>query len=65
MPALRHGPGPDAICSGVETVEQLEENVSVIKHQRPFDDKELTQLLTRTSKGKIGPEVEWYKKKNA
>ncbi len=57
--------GPDTICSGVETVEQLDHNVSVIKHQRPFDDKELTQLLTRTGKGKIGPEVEWYKKKNA
>ena len=56
---------PDTICSGVESVEQLEQNVAVIKHQKPFDDKELTKLLTRTGKGKLGPEVESYKKKNA
>jgi len=57
--------GPDVICSGVETVEQLEQNVAVIKHQKPFTDSEITSLLTRTGKGKIGPEIEWYKKKNA
>ena len=57
--------GPDTICSGVETVEQLEQNVAVIKHQKPFTNSELTELLTRTSKGKIGPDIEWYKKKNA
>ena len=57
--------GPDTICSGVETVEQLDQNVAVIKHQPPFDDKELRRLLTRTSQGKIGPEIESYKRKNA
>ena len=57
--------GPDTICSGVETVKQLEQNVAVIKHQQPFDNEELTQLLTRTGKGKIGPQVESYKKKRA
>ena len=57
--------GPDTICSGVETVEQLEQNVAVIKHQKPFTDGELTELLTRTGKGKIGPDIEWYKRKNA
>lgn len=57
--------GPDTICSGVETVEQLEQNIAVIKHQKPFTDGELTELLSRTSKGKIGPDIEWYKKKNA
>ncbi|MDA1314298.1 MAG: aldo/keto reductase [Acidobacteria bacterium] len=57
--------GPDVICSGVETVEQLEQNVAVIKHQKPFTDSEITDLLTRTGKGKIGPDIEWYKKKNA
>jgi len=57
--------GPDTICSGVETVEQLEQNVAVIKHQKPFTGGELTELLTRTGKGKIGPDIEWYKRKNA
>jgi aryl-alcohol dehydrogenase-like predicted oxidoreductase len=57
--------GPDTICSGVETVEQLEQNVAVIKHQKPFTDGKLTELLTRTGKGKIGPDIEWYKRKNA
>ncbi len=57
--------GPNTIVSGVETAGQLEENVAVIKHGKPFESQELRQLLTRTGKGKLGPEIEWYKKKQA
>lgn len=57
--------GPNTIVSGVETTGQLEENVAVIKHGQPFESQELRQLLTRTGKGKLGPQIEWYKKKQA
>lgn len=57
--------GPNTIVSGVETTGQLEENVAVIKHGKPFGSQELRQLLTRTGKGKLGPQIEWYKKKQA
>ena len=51
------------ICSGVETIEQLEENVATIKHDQPYSEAEMETLLSRTGKGKIGAEVEWYKLK--
>lgn len=57
--------GPNTIVSGVETAGQLEENVAVIKHGQPFESQELRQLLTRTGKGKLGPQIERYKKKPA
>ena len=56
---------PDTIVSGVQTIEQLEENVSVIKHLGPFSDEEVRQLVARTSKGPLGAEVEGYKRKEA
>jgi aryl-alcohol dehydrogenase-like predicted oxidoreductase len=57
--------GPDTIVSGVETVEQLEENVATIKTAKPFTHDEIQTLLSRTAKGKIGPEIEQYKRKEA
>lgn len=57
--------GPDTIVSGVETVEQLEENVATIKTAKPFTDDEIQTLLSRTSKGPIGPGIEQYKRKEA
>jgi aryl-alcohol dehydrogenase-like predicted oxidoreductase len=57
--------GPDTIVSGVETVEQLEENVATIKTSKPFSDDEIQLLLTRTAKGPLGPEIEQYKRKQA
>ncbi len=56
---------PDTIVSGVETVEQLEENVAIIKTQKPFTEEEVRQLLSRTSQGPVGSKVEEYKKKEA
>jgi len=57
--------GPDTIVSGVETVEQLEENVATIKTAKPFTGDEIKTLLSRTAKGPIGPGIEQYKRKQA
>ena len=57
--------GPDTIVSGVETIEQLEENVATIKHDGPFNESEVKTLLSRTSNGPIGADIEWYKRKDA
>ena len=56
---------PHTIVSGVETIEQLEENVATIKQRQPFTEEEQKTLLSRTSKGKYGPEIEQYKRKDA
>jgi len=56
---------PHTIVSGVETIEQLEENVGVIKNEKPFNESELSTLLRRTSTGKYGPDIEQYKRKDA
>jgi aryl-alcohol dehydrogenase-like predicted oxidoreductase len=56
---------PDTIVSGVETVDQLEQNVAVIKNEKPFSEAEARQLLTRTRQGPIGSKIEPYKKKDA
>lgn len=52
------------IVSGVETVEQLEENVATIKHDKPYNDDEIKTLLSRTSQGPLGPEIERYKRRD-
>ncbi len=57
--------GPDTIVSGVETIEQLEQNVATIKTAEPFTDAEIKALLSRTKNGPIGPAVEQYKRKQA
>jgi predicted aldo/keto reductase-like oxidoreductase len=53
----------DTVVSGAETVPQLEENVAVLKTFRPMSKREITDLLKRTGQGKIGPDIERYKKK--
>ncbi len=53
------------IVSGVETVEQLEENVATIKHDKPFTADEIKTLLSRTSQGPVGPDIERYKRADA
>jgi predicted aldo/keto reductase-like oxidoreductase len=55
----------DTIVSGVETVEQLEENVAILKNEKPFTEEEINQLLSRTSHGPVGPSIEQYKRKEA
>jgi len=56
---------PHTIVSGVETIEQLEENVGIVKHAKPFSESEISQLLARTAKGPVGPGIESYKRKEA
>ena len=55
--------GPDTIVSGVETVEQLEQNVGIVKNLKPYNDEEVSQLLSRTGKGPFGPDLEQYKRR--
>jgi uncharacterized protein len=52
----------DTLVSGVETVQQLEENVLACKTFAKMTPQEMSALLDRTSKGPIGTKVETYKK---
>ena len=51
------------VVSGVETVEQLEQNVAVLKTLKPMSKREIAAVLERTRKGPHGPKIEGYKKK--
>jgi predicted aldo/keto reductase-like oxidoreductase len=53
----------DVVVSGVETLEQLEENVGVCKSFKKMTREEIAALLARTGKGPYGVEVENYKRK--
>ena len=52
----------DTLVSGVETVQQLEENVLTIKTFQKMSRDEVSTLLSRTAKGPIGSKIERYKK---
>ena len=52
----------DTLVSGVETVEQLEQNIGVLKTMKKMSKQEMTTLLSRTKKGLTGPGVEKYKR---
>jgi predicted aldo/keto reductase-like oxidoreductase len=54
---------PDTIVSGPQTVEELEQNVAVIKAWQKFTPQEISSILERTRKGPIGSRIESYKKK--
>ena len=53
---------PDTLVSGVETLEQLEQNVGIVKNFQPMSDEEQDALLSRTKKSETGVGVERYKK---
>ncbi len=55
----------DTQVSGVETVEQLEQNVAIVKAFQKMSGAEISTLLERTRKGPIGTKVERYKKPEA
>jgi predicted aldo/keto reductase-like oxidoreductase len=55
----------DVLVSGVETVPQLEQNVSIVKSFRPMSSQELTTILDRTKKGPHGSKIENYKRPEA
>jgi aryl-alcohol dehydrogenase-like predicted oxidoreductase len=52
----------DVVISGVQTIEQLEQNVLTCKTFKKMSDREIADLLARTAKGPVGVEVEKYKK---
>jgi aryl-alcohol dehydrogenase-like predicted oxidoreductase len=52
----------DVVVSGMQTVEQLEQNALACKTFTKMTDKEIADLLARTAKGPVGVEVEKYKK---
>ncbi|MCW5983294.1 MAG: aldo/keto reductase, partial [Bryobacteraceae bacterium] len=51
----------DTLVSGVETVEQLEQNVLACKTFQPMTKDEISKLLARTKSGPHGSKVEQYK----
>jgi predicted aldo/keto reductase-like oxidoreductase len=52
----------DTLVSGVESVEQLEQNILVCKTYRKMSAVEVKELLARTGKGPVGSKVEQYKR---
>ena len=55
----------DTVVSGVQTVEELEQNVLACKTFKKMSGTELSSLLDRTRRGPIGSKVETYKKPEA
>jgi uncharacterized protein len=53
----------DTLVSGVETVEQLEQNVATVKAFQKMSKQEISLLLHRTKQGPTGTKVESYKVK--
>ena len=52
----------DVVISGMQTVQQLEQNVLTCKTFQKMTDQEISELLARTRKGPVGTQVETYKK---
>ncbi len=52
----------DTLVSGVETEQQLEENILACKMFRKLGAGEMDALLKRTAKGAVGPKIEQYKR---
>ncbi len=52
----------DTMVSGVETVEQLEQNVLLCKTMEPMTEDEQRHILARTARGQIGAKIENYKR---
>jgi aryl-alcohol dehydrogenase-like predicted oxidoreductase len=52
----------DALVSGVETVAQLEANVQTASTMKPMTKPEIDAMLSATRKGRIGVEIENYKR---
>ncbi len=53
----------DVVVSGVQTVEELEQNVALCKSFKKMTPQEISQLLARTKQGPYGVQVENYKRK--
>jgi aryl-alcohol dehydrogenase-like predicted oxidoreductase len=53
----------DVVVSGAETVEQLEQNIAVLKSFKKMTPAEVSSILSRTKQGLTGSQVEEYKRK--
>ncbi len=51
------------LVSGVESIDQLEQNIGVLKALKKMSAVEISQILDRTAKGPTGSRIETYKKK--
>lgn len=55
----------DTLVSGPQTLEQLEQNIGVLKGLKKMTGPEISAILERTSKGPVGSKIENYKKKES
>lgn len=53
---------PDTLVSGPETIEQLEQNIGIVKAFVKLTPQEISAILDRTRKGETGSKIERYKK---
>lgn len=53
----------NTLVSGVESVDQLEFNVGILKTMKKFSGVEVSQILERTRRGPVGSKIERYKRK--
>ncbi len=49
------------VCSGMESMNMLEENIESTRNFQPMDEEEITDILKRTIQYAVGGEYEWYK----
>jgi predicted aldo/keto reductase-like oxidoreductase len=52
----------DALVSGVETVDQLEQNLGVLKTLKKLTPAEISEVLKKTAQGQTGVKIESYKR---
>jgi uncharacterized protein len=52
----------DALVSGVETVDQLEQNLGVLKTLKKLTPAEISEVLKKTAQGQTGVKIENYKR---
>lgn len=56
---------PNTLVSGVESVDQLEQNIGILKTLKKMSPAEMSSILDRTSKGPTGSGIETYKIKES
>ncbi|MBD3274598.1 MAG: aldo/keto reductase [Candidatus Marinimicrobia bacterium] len=49
------------VCSGMESMEMLKDNIHTARNFEPMTEDEITDLLNRTVQYAVGGEYEWYK----
>ncbi|MCF7803124.1 MAG: aldo/keto reductase [Candidatus Marinimicrobia bacterium] len=49
------------VCSGMQSLEELKENIEITRNFEPMSEEEITSLLKRTINYAVNGEYEWYK----